>query len=198
MQCLKEIVRNNFIEEALREFNKCGFKGASVRRIALNSGTSVGNFYKYFQSKEDLFENTIGSVYNKLIDYINKFNQVELNEETDQVFFELMDKIMEIFKENSLELTILLNKSEDSRYHNCKKTFADFITRIVTAKFEYQLSLQGKRLNNNFIISLISYNLIQSIGVILCEKKNGEEVRKLILDIIDILYSNIESKLEIE
>lgn len=198
MQYLKDEVRKNILEEALKEFKRMDYKGTSIRAIAKNSETSVGNFYKYFHSKGDLYEKLIGPVYDRLMDYINQFNKVEINEETDDIFYELMEKIMEIFKENSTELTILLNKSEGSKYENCKKNFVDFVTRIVSEKMKYELSLQGKRLKNNFIIWLISYNLVESISIILREKDDGAEVRKLIIDMIDIFYKNIMSKLDCE
>ena len=198
MQYLKEEVRKNILEEALKEFKRMDYKGTSIRTIAKNSETSVGNFYKYFHSKADLYEKLIGSVYERLMDYINQFNKVEINEETDHIFYKLMEEIMEIFKENSTELTILLNKSEGSKYENCKKNFVDFVTRIVSEKMKYELSLQGKRLKNNFIIWLISYNLVESISIILREKDDGAEVRKLIIDMIDIFYKNIMSKLDCE
>ncbi|HEY5589207.1 MAG TPA: TetR/AcrR family transcriptional regulator [Candidatus Paceibacterota bacterium] len=198
MQYLKYEVRKNIVEQALVEFKKLGYKRTSIRSVAKNSQTSVGNFYKYFQSKDDLYEKLIGSVYDKLMDYINQFNKVEVNEKADEIFNELMEKIMEIFKASSTEITILLNKSEGSKYENCKKTFVDFITRIVSEKMKYELLLQGKRLKNNFIIYLVSYNLVESISIILREKEDGTEVRKLILDIIDIFYSDIIGKLDSE
>ena len=198
MQYLKYEVRKNIVEQALKEFKQMGYKGTSIRNIAKNSQTSVGNFYKYFHSKDDLYEKLIGPAYDKLMDYINQFNKVEINEKADEIFYELMEKIMEIFKASSTEITILLNKSEGSKYENCKKIFVDFITRIVSEKMKYELSLKGKRLKNNFIIYLLSYNLVESISIILREKEDGKEVRKLILDIIDIFYSNILSKLDCE
>ncbi|MEK6263524.1 MAG: TetR/AcrR family transcriptional regulator [Clostridium sp.] len=198
MQYLKEEVRRNIVEEALKEFKQMGYKSTSIRSISKNSQTSVGNFYKYFQSKEDLYQKLIGLVYDRLMDYINQFNIVEINEKADEIFYELMEKILEIFQESSTEITILLNKSEGSVYENCKKTFADFVTRIVTEKMKYELSLQNKRLKNNFIIYLLSYNLVENISIILREKEDGTEVRKLILDIIDIFYSNIVGKLDFE
>jgi len=198
MQYLKDEVRKNIVEEALKEFKQGGYKGTSIRSIAKNSNTSVGNFYKYYHGKDELYEALIGTVYDNLMDYINEFNKVLVNEKADDIFYELMEKILEIFKESSNELTILLNKSEGSKYENCKNTFVDFVTRIVTQKMEYELSLDGKRLRNNFIIYLVSYNLVESISIILREKEDGTIVRKLILDIIDIFYKNIISKLDYE
>jgi len=198
MQYLKYEVRKNIVDQSLMEFRKMGYKGTSIRSIAVNSQTSVGNFYKYFKSKDDLYEKLIGSVYYKLMDYINQFNSVEINEKADEIFNELMEKIMEIFKVSSSEITILLNKSEGSKYENCKNIFVDFITRIVSEKMKYELSLKGMRLKDNFIIYLLAHNLVESISIILREKEDGNEVRKLILNIIDIFYSDIIGKLDCE
>jgi len=198
MQYLKYEVRKSLVEEALKEFKELGYKNTSIRSISRNSNTSVGNFYKYFHSKDDLYQKLIGSVYDKLMNYINQFNQVEINEKANEIFYELMEKIMEIFKGSSTEITILLNKSEGSKYENCKKTFVDFITRIVSVKMKYELSLEGKRLKDNFIIYLMAYNLVESISIIVREKEDGNEVRKLILNIIDIFYSDIMGKLDCE
>lgn len=195
MQYLKEEIKKKIAEEALKEFKLKGYKGASIRDIAKNSATSVGNFYKYFRSKDDLFENLIGPVYLKLMDYTNQFNKVEFDDNTENIFYELMEKIMEIFQENSTELTILLNKSEGSKYENCKSTFIDFITRIVTEKSKFELSLENKELKDNFLIYLISNGIVESISIILREKEDGREVRKLIINMIDILFKDINSKL---
>lgn len=198
MQYLKDEVRNKIVKEALKEFRQFGYKATSIRSIAKNSNTSVGNMYKYFNSKEDLYENLIGTVYYRLIDYINQFDKVELNDKAELIFYELMEKIMEIFNESSIEIAILLNKSDGSKYENCKKTFIDFVTRIVTEKMKYELYVEGKRLKDNFVIYLISYSLVESIAIILEKRADGAEVRKLILNMIDIFYTDIKNKLDFE
>lgn len=198
MQYLKEEVRNNIIKEALKEFKEKGYMGASIRVIAKNSNTSVGNLYKYFDNKEALYENIIGSFYNRLMDYISQFHKVEINHKAEEIFYGLLDNIMEIFMENSTELSILLNKSQGSKYENCKSVFVDFITRIVTETMKYELSLKGLRLKDNFIIYLVSHSLVESISIILEEKEDGEEVKKLILNMISIFYDDIINKLDIE
>jgi AcrR family transcriptional regulator len=198
MQYLKDEVRNSIIEEALKEFKQSGYMGASIRNIAKNSSTSVGNLYKYFESKEELYENIIGSVYHKLMNYINQFNEVELNDKATEIFYQLMEKIIEIFLESSTEIAVLLNRSEGSKYENCKSSFVDFVTKIVTEMMQYELSKINKKLKDNFIIYLLSYSLVESISIIVNEREDGEVVRKLILNIIDIFYTDVFSKLDIE
>lgn len=198
MQYLKSEVRSSIVNEALKEFMEKGYEGASIRSIAKKSNTSVGNIYKYFHSKEDLYENLIGSVYHRLMDYINKFDKVELNEKAQIIFYELMEKIMEIFNESSTEISILLNQSKGSRYENCKGVFIDFVTRITTEEMKYELSLKGKRLKDTFVIYLLSYSTVESISIIVKERRDGAEVRRLILNIIDIFYTDIINKLDAE
>ena len=198
MQYLKDGIRSNIRFQALCEFNEKGFSGASIRSIAKKSNTSVGNIYKYFDSKEDLFEALIGTVYHKLMDYIIQFDSVELNAETDAIFYQLMENIMEIFNENNIELSILLNKSQGSKYENCKKTYIAFITRIATEKMQYDLSLQGRKLKDSFIIYLVSNSLVESISITLEKQKDGITVRNLILNLIDIFFGDITNKLDSE
>ncbi|MEQ8154082.1 MAG: TetR/AcrR family transcriptional regulator [Clostridiaceae bacterium] len=198
MQYLKDEVRNSIAEEALKEFLKKGYQGASIRSIAKNSNTSVGNIYKYFSSKEDIYENLIGSVYNRIIDYIGYFDRGQIKENAQDVFNGLIEKIMDIFNDSSAEIDILLNQSKGSKYENCKTIFIDFITRIVTEEMKYQLSMKGKRLKDNFIIYVISCSLVESISIIVKERTEGPEARKLVLNMIDIFYGDIINKLEYE
>lgn len=197
MQYLKDEVRDKIRKEAIKEFRTVGYKGASIRTIAANSNTSVGNLYKYFDSKEALYEDIIGSVYNRLMNYINQFHEVELNDKACNIFYQLTEEVTGIFKESSVEIAILLNKSQGSKYENCKNTFIDFVTKIVTDIMSYHLSTQGKILKDNFLIYLLSNNLVESISIIVDQKEDGEEVRSLILSIIDILYKDIEKKLSV-
>lgn len=198
MQYLKPDVRDSIRNAALSEFMERGYEGASIRGIARKANTSVGNIYKYFKSKEDIYENIIGCVYHRLIDYISKFDKVELNEDALDVFNKLMEKIMKIFNENSNEISTLLNQSKGSKYEDCKEIFVDFITRTVTDSIEYELSKEGKRLKSNYIIYLLSHSLMESISIIVKEKKDGEEVREIILKMIDIYYFELIDKLDTE
>ena len=53
-QILKEEVRNKIIEASKKELLEKGYENASLRKIALDSGVTVGNLYRYFDNKEDL------------------------------------------------------------------------------------------------------------------------------------------------
>lgn len=198
MQYQKDEVREKILEEALKEFDKSGYEGASIRNIAKSASTSVGNFYKYFKSKDDLYEKLIGSVYDELLDCLQQFYNVEFDDNMENIFCWLMEKLMNIVKNKSVEFSVLLNKSAGSKYENCKIIFVEYITNTVTKNIKYQLSLNSKRLKENFIIHVLSWSLIEGISVILKKKRNGIEVKKQILKLIEILYSDIIDKVESE
>lgn len=198
MQYLKEEVKERITQAGLIEFMEHGYKGASIREIARRSDTSVGNIYKYFKSKEDIYENIIGTVYDRLINYISQFDMVKLDEKASDVFNQLIEKIMKIFNESNNEISILLNQSQGSKYENCKDIFVDFVTRIVTESMTYELSKTGKVLKDNYIIYLVSNNLIESIARIVKDKHDGEDVKVTILKMIDIYYGNMIEKLNIK
>lgn len=51
--------RDKILETALRLFSKEGYLGATTRRIALEAGIAEVTLFRYFPSKEKLFEETL-------------------------------------------------------------------------------------------------------------------------------------------
>lgn len=49
------IIRQNILESASRYFSKNGYAATSIQEIADDCGIAKGSLYKFFQSKEDLF-----------------------------------------------------------------------------------------------------------------------------------------------
>jgi AcrR family transcriptional regulator len=59
MQTLKNNVKDQIVTAAIQEFKNKGFNQASLRHIAKEANISVGNVYRYFESKEQLFQSII-------------------------------------------------------------------------------------------------------------------------------------------
>jgi len=53
---------------ALTVFEEKGFNDTRIKDITDKAGTSVGNFYNYFESKEELFEELISGFYALMIE----------------------------------------------------------------------------------------------------------------------------------
>ena len=62
MQVLKDEVRLEIIKQARKEFLDKGFRQASLRKIASSAGMTVGNIYRYFKSKDELFRELLAPI----------------------------------------------------------------------------------------------------------------------------------------
>lgn len=61
-QVLKEDVRQAILNSAIDRFVKEGYSGSSMREIAKGAQVTVGNLYRYFESKESLLEAILSEV----------------------------------------------------------------------------------------------------------------------------------------
>lgn len=55
-EIIKKEKRNLYLISALSVFEENGFNNTRIKDITKKAGTSVGNFYNYFKSKEEVFE----------------------------------------------------------------------------------------------------------------------------------------------
>lgn len=67
MQHTKEEIRNRILEAAEIEFDENGYAGASMRKIVARAGTSLGNLYRYYANKEELFLSIVEPVMEECI-----------------------------------------------------------------------------------------------------------------------------------
>jgi AcrR family transcriptional regulator len=58
----KSVNHGKIVEAAKKEFERCGFKEASMRNIAAEAGMSASGLYKHFPSKEEMFASLVEPV----------------------------------------------------------------------------------------------------------------------------------------
>lgn len=122
-QVLKEEVREGIIRHAVLEFYDKGFESSSLRRIALGAGITPGNLYRYFDSKEALYEYIVGDAYRKLDDILKKAtnNMIGISQEVpldelmkyndtmaSKLAEQIISQIIDVFENEKLALIILL------------------------------------------------------------------------------------------
>lgn len=69
------VTREKFLDAGKKEFMEKGFKEASLRQICKNLGLTLGAFYGYFKSKEDLFNTIVSKPANELLEYYVTYNK---------------------------------------------------------------------------------------------------------------------------
>jgi len=68
LEKLKKEKRNLYLMSALAVFEEKGFNDTRISDITDKAETSVGNFYNYFESKDEVFEELIGGFYGLMVE----------------------------------------------------------------------------------------------------------------------------------
>ncbi len=141
MQIKKEEVRIALLDAAETEFLDKGFKNSSLRKIIKAAGTTIGNFYNYFDSKEAIYEALVEGEYNKFVYFIEHHDEINrpdyLWEITDvrkwrSVMFEFIEEYIPPFFQ-SLCVTLLKAVKEP----DLKKT-RDILLQVLTEHFYFK------------------------------------------------------------
>jgi AcrR family transcriptional regulator len=202
MQYLKDDIKENIVKSALAEFKEKGYAGASMRVIANNAKMTSGNIYRYFKSKEDLFYYALGPVHEQVMDFGKKFQDEVSNSKVNYINFDSMDMIMEIyheilvaFSEHRLELLILMDKSEGTKFEGTKEFIKLLINKILKDVFLAELEKQGKEVKDEFLLYVVASSLVDGIGDILRNCSDGERVKFLVESFISIVFHDISNRI---
>jgi len=122
MQVLKEEVRQRIIKSARREFKKRGFEKASMRSIASSANMTVGNLYRYYKNKEDLFGAIIGGLFDEISNL-----KTDMPEEPETRLNYLMDGFKELQKDHRSEWLILFGGSMGTKYQKVADDLHDVL-----------------------------------------------------------------------
>lgn len=81
MQTKKEFVQEAIYQSAMKEFLDKGYEKASLRKIVKGAGTTLGNFYNYYDNKEALYASIVEDAYNGMLYLINNHHEWERRDE---------------------------------------------------------------------------------------------------------------------
>ena len=167
-QVLKEEVRNRIIASAKKELLKKGYKDASMREIAKGADLTVGNLYRYFDSKEELVNTIIGTTLEKIDRFVKeKTNEgISLNKSDFSLdvsgkiiaymLKDIGDELVEIYFESPSAMQILMKDEAVSK--RMRKWLSKLITYFVSKMYGDSL-LSAKVLDvlsDSFALSIIS------------------------------------------
>ncbi|ARC86734.1 bacterial regulatory s, tetR family protein [Clostridium argentinense CDC 2741] len=175
MQVLKDEVRNSIIEAAKDEFYEKGFEKAAIRTMAKKAGTTIGNFYNYFESKNEVFSIVVKPIIEKvdyLINYHHKSN-VEANNLSKEIIFSELNTFFplgfeEIFNKN---FVILMEGNKGSE-------FDGFNFKFLSMLEGHFLSHLEENQHNVLLSKMIAAAFLQGILTMIkcnpCEKLSKE------------------------
>lgn len=179
MQIKKDEVRNAILQAAEEEFLEKGFPYASVRKIVKAAGTTLGNFYNYFDSKESLFDALVESEYELFIELILQHEKLERPDylwntldisQWKKVLSQLMQQLLPPFTRRFI---LLIECSEGTRYANSR---AQLVGLIKDHFVEHMERFSPEAVNIPFA-EIIAEQVINGFILIL-RKFREEEERK--------------------
>lgn len=203
MQVLKDYVRTNILESARKEFLEKGYAKASMRDIAVNAGITVGNIYRYYESKEYLFEAIVDPTFVEITDLFNniQFEDLKHNESIEYVNFRnaFTTQFMKIVEQNKEEIVILIKCSEGTRYKSARSQFAEIIESKVNKYVVDVVQTKGSNFDKEMISRVISKSVIDGLTEVIIY--NGlKDMKRLENDVrvlMDLYFNNILTRFDL-
>ncbi len=195
MQVLKDEVRNSIHYSALKEFQEKGFKNASMRSIAEKGGMTVGNLYRYFNSKEDLFYAVISPAYHKIIALTQEpLTQMDNPKEVQKFLEYIADQIIMINREHRRELLILMEGSEETKFEHAMEEIITLVENQFKTQIFNKLEQMGIPIKDKFLAHVISVSLIEGMKVILKHYEDEHKMKLLIQQFNHYHFYDIQNR----
>jgi AcrR family transcriptional regulator len=204
MQTKKEEMRGRIRVAALKQFAERGFAHTKMSDIAKEARVSVGNIYRYFMNKDDLFYTLITpAMYQKFKNFIDEmFRSAQGTRLKDaEKFRQLVKEYVHFLAQYRLQTIIVGEGCQGTLYENLKEEVIELRQQHLQ---DYLRTLPGKEhicLNEEqkFLLQVIYYNLMQGIIKIFKRYETPEEIEPALRNFLsyhffglDTLVSNIE------
>lgn len=156
-----------FLEEGKKEFLDKGYKEASLRQICKNLDLTLGAFYGYFTSKEDLFHAIVSRPAEELLKYYKsthenylssnpEFQKNNLNEIPHRALRNMIDFMFDYYE----EFKLVFCKSAGTKYE-------DYLEEFIKTEVESTLRFIKTMKENHFFDVELDEQLIHILSSML-------------------------------
>lgn len=169
-QVLKDDVRDRILRSALAVFADRGFIGAAMALIAERAGLGTASLYRYYPSKEALFDAVVTpaladrfeSILDRRVRALGRGDKDDLAEE-----------MLSFWIENRLAVVVLLDRAEGTRYGAYGRRFVDLLVQGTLA----QLGRERVSAPARFVLDRIFENTRVMLASILAEHEAEADIR---------------------
>ncbi len=182
-QYKKDEIKDKIDSAALTLFSQQGYNETKVSHIAEKAGISVGNIYRYYKSKDEIFysvvpESFLISFKNLLVNKVFMFKERELKTPQQwNEFWMFNNEIVNFMVENRELILILFHNGKGTKYENGKAKLVDFLIKTIKDTYDVEYNQSLKERGNEITLYIIYENLINMVLRILQESKTLEEVK---------------------
>lgn len=125
MKCEEGNTKENILNAAKREFLDKGFLNASLRNIVKEAGVTTGAFYRYYATKEALFNELVReqaeyvlSIFSNTLSDFEELTTFKKNNQMKDISEECMLHILNYIYDNLDNFKLLIKCSEGTSYAN--------------------------------------------------------------------------------
>lgn len=193
MQYLKDEVRARILAAALDEFETHGYAASQVRRIAAASQVSTGNLYRYFTSKEDIFDAIVRSSYERiaaLMADVSGFYSGGHTEGVRGLAHHLAAGIMSVYNTHGRQLLIIAEKSVGSRHEN----FVQIMTEMISERMQQELRRQGAAADE-ILVRLVATGFFSGMVLLFRTTDEPQRLHDLISRMLVFYFDDFEHRL---
>ncbi len=193
MQVKKVEIRELILRHALDEFEKNSYANATIRHIAERSKISIGNIYRYFENKDELFQAIIQPVYSKLSALIFDLYRKDAMEpiaNISTIASQVSKGIMEVYGQYGRELMILVDKNTGSRYENFMQT----LIRMVNERLKQEMPLGDDP--TQVLSYIVSSGFVEGLFTVLRKYENSKMAQDIIQRMILFYFDDIQFRLD--
>jgi len=172
VQYKKDEIKEKIDAAALTVFAGKGYKSAKISDISESAGVSVGNIYRYYKSKDEIFYANVHE------DFIEEAKTLLAEKIFAMERRENPSEIINFMVENRNKLIIVFEKCEGTKYEKAKSELVEFILMTVRKSLEEQFGISEIESTHGFTAAIIYNNLIDMVLGILEESKDSETAAK--------------------
>jgi len=185
LQYIKPEVRNRIMTSALQEFDEKGYTGASMRAIAEGAGTSLGNLYRYFQDKDDLYRSCLVPVLEQGI-----AGTAQVFDVTMQAISNTASDMALFVSQHRREFRIIARGPED-QYNS----FLAQLTACISDRLKQHAD--GHAVHNPSFFDSVALAFISSLRSILEKEYPQEQMQAYILELMQFLFLDFDARMDL-
>ncbi|AWI05806.1 TetR/AcrR family transcriptional regulator [Clostridium drakei] len=184
VQYKKDDIKEKIDNAALKIFVENGYEKTKISNIATESNVSVGNIYKYYKSKKQIFysiapESVLENLKNILINKLISAKYKTANELNSKNDFQLVnEEFIDYMIKNREQILIMFTGSKGTKYESLKYEAINYMIKNIKENYSKENNKIIYDSMNYKIIKIIYENLISMMIQILKESDSPEDIKK--------------------
>lgn len=184
-QVLKEATRAKICDAALHAFAECGYAGATMPEIAARAGVATAGLYRYFSSKEILFDCVVPAEVAEQLDDVLTRRLATLGhlvgQARDPQAEKAAERLLSFWVEHRLQTVILLERGEGTRHAAWGQRFVERL--VLHAMKKLREEQPGLRLGapERLVLHTLFENTRRMLARILYQHTNEAQIRRAMM-----------------